>query len=216
LQAALHEKEILLREIHHRVKNNLQVVSSLLTLQANRVKDPQAVTAFRESQSRIRSMALIHEKLYQSGDLAHIDFGDYVRHLAGDLLQAYNTKAAMVKVHLDVSEVLLGVDAAVPGGLILNELVSNALKHAFPGQRSGVIRLTLQRNSAQQIVLNVSDDGVGVPVGFEVSKSDTLGMTIVQALAKQVKGKLEVMRNEGTVFSLTFTDPAEVEKAIAA
>ena len=205
LQAALHEKEILLKEIHHRVKNNLQVISSLLTLQSNRLRDPLAVEAFRESQSRIRAMALIHEKLYQSGDLAHIDFGDYMRQLTGDLLQAYSLQSTKAVLRLEVAKVFLGVDRAVPGGLIVNELVTNALKYAFPGERSGEIAVTLRKEeSGNTVFLEVQDNGVGLPAGFDVHKTETLGLYLVRQLTRQLEGSLEIEQRSGVMFRVRF------------
>ncbi|NMD30330.1 MAG: PAS domain-containing protein, partial [Chloroflexi bacterium] len=144
IKGALQEKEVLLREIHHRVKNNLQVISSLLSLQADHVEDPQIVAAFRETQARVRSMSLIHEELYQASNLARVNFSDYLRRLTGYLANAYGV-GGRVRIHMDVRDVLLGVDTAIPLGLIVNELVSNALKHAFPDGRHGEIALWLTR-----------------------------------------------------------------------
>ncbi len=146
----LHEKEILLKEIHHRVKNNLQVISSLLNLQSSRVTDFQTIQALRDSQSRVRSMALIHEKLYQSQSLAKIDFGEYVKSLASDLFRSYRQSFTGIRLNVQTEEVLLELDQAVPCGLILNELITNALKYAFPDGRNGTIMVELRASSGAQ------------------------------------------------------------------
>jgi two-component sensor histidine kinase len=208
IAASLQEKEVLLREIHHRVKNNLQVISSLLRLQAEAVTEPLTRALFQEGQDRVRSMALVHEKLYQSADLAQIDFGEYVRHLAAHLLLSYQGKEQTVSLQIDTKVVLLGVNVAVPCGLILNELVTNALKYAFPDGRPGEIRIALRIDETPLQgglgILEVCDNGVGLPVHIDVAETESLGLYLVQRLAIQLEGQLEVHNGHGTSFRLSF------------
>ncbi len=203
----LREKEVLLREIHHRVKNNMQVISSLLSLQSQRFEDAEVREAFRESQDRIRSMALVHEKLYQTRDLSHIDFSDYVKSLTSSLFRSYQTDGPRVALKLDLERTLLDVNAAVPCGLILNELVLNALKHAFPEGRKGEITVSLHESEGGMIHLTVRDNGIGIPEGVEVGRTDTLGLQIISLLTEQLEGRMDIRRDEGTAFSLSFKLP---------
>jgi len=205
LRASLREKEVLLKEIHHRVKNNLQVISSLLSLQAEYLTDEGMLRIMRESQSRVKSMALVHEKLYQSHNLAEIDFGDYVRVLVSQLFRSYGIAQESVQMAINVDAVSLGVDRAIPCGIIINELVTNALKYAFPGGRKGKIDVELHSAAPGQIRLAVRDDGVGLPQNVEVQAADSLGLTLVRMLADQVQGQLTMpSRPEGVEFVLTF------------
>ncbi len=206
IAASLKEKEVLLKEIHHRVKNNLQVISSLLNLQAANVSDGKTLEQLRESQNRIRSMALIHERLYQSGNLARIDFGEYVRSLVGFLARSYGMSA--VRVVVNVQSIDLPVNAAIPCGLIINELVSNALKYAFPEGREGEVNIDLAVQPDGSGVLSVRDNGVGLPAELNPRKTTTLGLQLVNTLTKQLNGSIELMRGNGTTFCITF--PLEV------
>lgn len=204
IRASLHEKEVLLKEIHHRVKNNLQIISSLLNLQAGKVKDLQTIQALRESQMRVRSMALIHEKLYQSDSMARIDFGGYVKSLAADLFRSYQRGLGQVELKIVVDEVELELEQAVPCGLILNELMTNTLKHAFPDGRSGTLRVDLRAGSGQILSLRVSDDGVGMPPEFDLAAAKSLGLQLVNSLVSQLDGRLEVEHTGGTAFKVSF------------
>jgi two-component sensor histidine kinase len=159
----------LLKEVHHRVKNNLQVISSLLNLQASQIPDPGTKDILRESQNRVRTMALIHEKLYQSSDLAQVDFASYLRGLANFLLQSYRGRSENVSIQVDAENIMLDIDTAIPCGLIANELISNSLKYAFPGNQRGCVTLTCQHVNNDHFELTVSDDGVGLPEGFDIS-----------------------------------------------
>lgn len=205
LVASLRDKEVLLKEIHHRVKNNLQVISSLLNLQSRAVTDPDALELLRDSQSRVRSMALVHEKLYGSSDLARIDFAEYAQSLTAQLLRTYAQQADSVALHIQADGCWLDIDTAVPCGLILNELVSNALKHAFPGGRPGEIRVALRQAGLGRFVLQVDDDGVGLPPDLDIDHSPSLGLQLVHTLADQIGGALSVDRMAGTSFRLAFT-----------
>lgn len=204
IRASLREKEALLREIHHRVKNNLQVVSSLLGLQSRGVADPQTRRMFEESQNRIHSMALLHESLYESGDLSQVDFPAYIRQLVAHLLRSYGVGGERIQLDTDLDDLRLTLDAAVPCGLVINELVSNSLKYAFPGGRAGRIHIELKGLSDGRAKLVVADDGVGLPVGIDLEKTRSLGLRLVRTLAQQLGAKVEVKPAPGTTLELTF------------
>jgi PAS domain S-box-containing protein len=207
LRASLAEKEMLLREIHHRVKNNMQVVSSLLSLQAGNVDEPRYLAMFEECQARVRAMALIHEKLYASGNLASLDGGDYVRELAGMLVRSHAHRRSDVRLDLATESIALDAQTAIPVGLILNELVTNAFKHAFPASRrdGGVVRVALQRDGAGTCTLLVGDDGCGVAADPGAGTSRGLGLRMVRALVRQIDGELATLPPPGTTFRITFT-----------
>jgi two-component sensor histidine kinase len=208
LTASLQEKDVLLKEIHHRVKNNLQVISSLLYLQSQKVKQEPVFEIFRESQNRVKSMALIHEKLYQSRDLAQIDFAEYVHKLTTYLLQSYNVSTHMVQVRLKVEgAVLLGVDRAIPCGLIVNELVSNALKYAFPAHQNGEIYVELYLEPAGRLTLIVGDNGVGFPPDLDFRQTDSLGLQLVNNLVRQLDGVIELQNVGGATFKVILAHP---------
>lgn len=205
LRESLEEKETLLREIHHRVKNNLAVVSSLLYLAAARSDDGRAAHVLRESQDRVRSMALVHEELYRSGNLGAISFSDYVSRLLHYVLQSYGGGSPRIRTRLEIREVQLDADSAVPCGLILTELFTNALKHAFPDGRSGTIAVTLQNSDDGCHRLLVSDDGVGIAPGVEIDTAPTLGWRLVRSLTRQLDGTFTIRRTaSGTEAALLF------------
>lgn len=205
LRTSLREKEVLLKEIHHRVKNNLQVISSLLNLQAEYLTDEGMLRILKESQSRVKSMALVHEKLYQSNNLAEIDFGDYVRELVMQLFRSYGLQKDVVQVAITTDAISLGVDRAIPAGIIVNELVTNALKYAFPNGRTGTILVELRSIAAGVIRLTIRDDGVGLPKGLQLSNPGSLGLTLVHMLTDQVRGELTMPpQPSGVEFVLTF------------
>jgi PAS domain S-box-containing protein len=204
LQASLSEKEVLLKEIHHRVKNNLQIVSSLLDLQADSLTDPQVRIIFEESQQRIQAMALIHESLYQSDDLAHIDAAQYISRLSARLGQAYAPLTERVTVKVQAEAVWLEVQTAIACGLILQELLSNGFKHAFSDGQSGEIQISLQVTPDQQAILTVRDTGVGFPEGLDFRTTDSLGLQLVCLLTEQLQGTIRLDRREGTAWTLTF------------
>lgn len=205
LRASLREKDVLLREVHHRVNNNLQVISSMLNLQAMKLLDPHLRAQLVESQNRVQAIAIGHEKLYRSGDLAHIAFVDYAQTLVHELVQASAADERGVRVDLQMDDVRLGVDAAIPCGLILNELVSNALKHAFPDRRSGSIRIRLVR-ADRRLTLGVEDDGVGLPAGLDPEASNTLGFDLVFTFAQQLDAEVRVEQNAGTRITVSFAE----------
>ena len=202
--ASLNEKEVMLKEIHHRVKNNLQVISSLLDLQAGYVAEEEVQNMFQDSRSRVRSMALVHEQLYQADDLARIDFADYVERLTSFLFRSFGRQAGFVDLRLEVVSVLLTVETAVPLGLIINELVSNAYKHAFVDGRSGQINIALQKMEDNQICLSVQDNGIGFPADIDFRRSPSLGLTIIMTLINQLGGQITLDRSQGTRFEISF------------
>jgi len=203
IKTSLHEKEVLLKEIHHRVKNNMQVICSLLNLQLGYVRDPVALALFRESESRIRSMAMIHEKLYQNESLARVDFSEYLSSLSSLLFATYVANPAAVRLETHLDPVFLDLDTAVPLGLIVNELVSNSLKYAYPEGRSGLVQLTLRAGPENQYTLSVRDQGVGLPAGFDVNETETLGLHLVNILSAQLGVTLSVESNgQGTIFEV--------------
>ncbi len=204
IKASLKEKEVLLKEIHHRVKNNLQIISSLLKLQSGYIKDKHTLEMFKDSQSRIRSMALIHEKLYQSQDLSKVEFAEYISNLAANLFRSYELDPTAIKSTLNIENIFLEIDVAVPCGLIINELVSNSLKYAFPDRRKGEIQIQLYSDNGHEIKLIVSDNGIGLPKDFDFQNTGTLGLQLVNNLVEQLEGTTEVNGNSGTEFRIKF------------
>jgi PAS domain S-box-containing protein len=202
VKSSLREKELLLKEIHHRVKNNLQITSSLLRLQAAKISDLAVRQLLRESQDRIRSMALVHDMLYRSEDLARVDFRDYVRTLVLQLFRSYNA-SRRVRYDVELEEIVFGVDLAVPCGLIINELVANSLKHAFPGDRQGKVRVRMTAGP-DHYTLSVSDDGVGFPPATDFRQTETLGLQLVRMLTDQIGGHLRLDTGDGTEFVVEF------------
>ncbi len=203
LRQSLQEKESLLKEIHHRVKNNLQVVVSLLHLQAGRIQDEQVLKVFRDSQSRIRSMALVHEKLYQSPSLSKVDYAAYIRQLATSLFRIHQIDPAAVALRIEAQDIFLDIDLAIPCGLIINELVVNCLKHAFPPGQVGEVKVKMHAQD-DRLVLVVSDNGVGLPEELDVYATNSLGMELVNVLTKQLDGTMTVERAGGTTFTVAF------------
>jgi PAS domain S-box-containing protein len=208
LRASLREKEILLKEVHHRVKNNLQVISSLLNLQASYLPTAELRGLLAESQARVQSIALVHEQLYQSHDLAHIDFEAYIRVLVGGVFQAQTRLGQPIACVIEAGHILLDVDTSVPCGLIVNELITNALKHAFPGGRAGQIVVRLARLAVDRFELCVSDDGVGLPEGLDPRHTTSLGLELVFTLAEQLAAEVAVEREHGTLFRFQFSPVA--------
>jgi two-component sensor histidine kinase len=204
LKAALAEREVLLREVHHRVKNNLQIVGSLLDLQAGLVADQSAREALAQTKQRMEAIARVHEQLYQSPELGRIEMAGYLQSLLSDLRHAYGAAAPALQVQ--VAEVVLAIDAAIPCGLIVNELVTNAFKYAFPNGRPGAVDIRLAQEGAE-CQLEVSDNGIGLPPGFELDGSPALGLRLVKLLVGQLRGTWEVQREKGTGFRIKFPAP---------
>jgi Signal transduction histidine kinase len=215
IQASLREKEVLLKEVHHRVKNNLQIISSLLFLQSRRISDPGLMSVFKGTISRVRAMALVHESLYRSDQLTLIDMDEYFRKLVYHLLEIYDVRKAPVAADIRAERISLPLETAITYGLIVNELVSNALKHAFPSERKGVVKITLSRvgldaeeDSSREkgIELTVVDNGVGIPEAVKNGSPDSLGLRLVQNLASQLDGKIDVRNEGGTVVRIFFPE----------
>lgn len=212
IKASLREKEVLMREIHHRVKNNMAVISSLLKMQADKLDDSQYREMFYDSIDRIKSMARIHEKLYRSRDMAEVDFGSYLEDIVASMFKSYRMMPGRIALKTDVGSVRIGIDDAIPLGLITNELLTNSLKHAFPGDRKGEVKVSLREvgerdskgNKSVVIELVVSDNGIGLPEDLDFRKSESLGMNLITALARQIRGKVELNREAGTEFRITF------------
>jgi chemotaxis protein methyltransferase CheR len=203
VNTALQEKELLLRELHHRVKNNLQLVSSLLGLQSDSLQDPAVQQAFAESQRRIGSMALVHEQLSMSSGFSHIDMRAYIQRLAIGLFEIY-APGGRIGLNLQVEEVSVDVDTAIPCALILTELLSNALQHAFPAGQQGEVSITWRADAEDHLLLRVQDTGVGMPAGVDIARADSLGLTLLQALVGQLGGDVQVDRVGGTTVSIRF------------
>jgi two-component sensor histidine kinase len=204
IKASLSEKEVLLKEIHHRVKNNMQIISSLVALQADESKDTIIRDVLQDVTHRVRSMAMVHEKLYQSTDLALIDFAEYAQGLLNYLCRSYNSEGSNIRLTTDLEPLLIPVNEAVPCGLILNELISNSLKHAFPNQKNGEVVVSLHAGKEGEVVLCVRDNGRGLPAGFDWRQARSLGMRLVQMLAGQLHADVEVSSDRGSEFKLIF------------
>jgi len=205
ISEALGEKEMLLKEIHHRVKNNLMIISSLLDLQSSYINDTESQGIFKESQNRAKSMAMIHERLYQSTDLKNIGFNEYITTLANDLYRTYVKDPGSVDLILEIEDVKLDINVAIPLGLILNELITNSMKYAFPEGKKGKITIVFHKKE-DEFLLKVSDNGVGFPEDLDYKNTDSLGMQIVNNLTRQIDGELELDRTEGTTFKITFKE----------
>lgn len=216
IKASLQEKEVLLKEIHHRVKNNLQIITSLLDLQADVIGNQTTREKFRESRDRVRSMALIHERLYRAVDLASIDLAEYVETLANFLFASYASANRAIALQSDIEPLSISVEHAVPCGLIINELITNALKYAFPQGGAGIIGIQLKMLGEGRVMLRIWDNGVGLPTAIDLRQTETLGLTIVATLARQLRGDLSVQRGGGTEFTITFVaSSAKTAQSIA-
>jgi len=205
LQQSLREKEVLLREIHHRVKNNMQIMASLLRLQARQAEDEKTMELFRESQARIRTMALVHERLYQSQDFSQIDFSDYIQHMALHLMSLYHERSKNVDLEIKSEGVKLDINKAIPCALLLNEIITNALKHAFPEAQPGKLGIVFEKKPEGKYSLQVKDNGIGLPLEINLAKPETLGLQLITDLAFQLGGELKIYRNGGTTYELTFS-----------
>ena len=203
LEQSLKEKEMLLKEVYHRVKNNLQVVSSLINLQAATIVNKETIGLLKQSADRIKSMALLHEKLYQSKDLSRIDFNEYIHCLVEHLMFGYGIGPDRVKVSINIVNIFLDVDSAIPCGLIFNEVLSNALKHAFPNGREGEITVCFTQG-LDEFSLLISDNGIGLPADWELKKSTCLGLELVSELTRQLMGQMALKKVNGTAFAIHF------------
>jgi PAS domain S-box-containing protein len=201
IQESLDEKSVLLKEIHHRVKNNLQIIASMLNLQSRYITDEKTLQAIKDSQSRVKAMALVHEKLYRSSDISKIDLGDYVKFLGNSLFQFFDMKGKGIKFTTDIPEVFIDINTAIPLGLMINELISNSLKYAFPGGREGDISVTVQRQDHTLTIL-FKDNGAGIPQDFDWRNARSLGLRLVISLVEQLNGTIELDRSAGTAFTI--------------
>ncbi len=205
IKSSLKEKEVLLKEVHHRVKNNMQVISSLLKLQSENTSDKQILDLFNESQNRIQSMALVHEKLYQTKSLADVDFKGYVKSLVNSLLRSHGTDLEKIVIKIEVTNVSLELESAIPCGLIINELVSNSLKYAFPEEKEGEIRVALNSIDHDELLLEISDNGIGMPENLDIRNSGSMGLHLVTILSEdQLEGQLKLNRAGGAHFYIQF------------
>jgi len=206
LEASIKEKEVLLKEVHHRVKNNMQVISSILNLQSSYIEDETALAILRESQDRIKSMSFVHESLYQSKTLSEVNFSEYVQNIARNLFHSYGRPEGGLSLDFDLEEVFLNLDTSIPCGLIINEVVSNSLKYAFQGREKGVIRIEFSKLADGKLKLIVSDNGIGLPDNFDIENAESLGLQLVTTLVTQVSGELKIDTSNGTEFNIVFKE----------
>ena len=211
LQKSLKEKEILLKEVHHRVKNNMQIISSLLNLQQYSIKDPDSLEAFRETKNRVNVMAMVHEEIYKSKDLGSIEVGDYIENLLKSLYRTYINDTELVKLEMDVEPINIGIDNAIPLGIIINELITNSLKYAFPEGKKGKVNLSLFSKNEDYILIE-SDNGIGIPDDIDFKNADTLGLQLVNTLVSQINGNIDLNRNNGTEFIIKFRNKPKKAK----
>jgi len=206
LEESIKEKEVLLKEVHHRVKNNMQVISSILNLQSSYIEDETALAILRESQDRIKSMSFVHESLYQSKTLSEVNFSEYVQNIARNLFHSYGRPEGGLSLDFDLEEVFLNLDTSIPCGLIINEVVSNSLKYAFQGREKGVIRIEFSKLADGKLKLIVSDNGIGLPDNFDIENAESLGLQLVTTLVTQVSGELKIDTSNGTEFNIVFKE----------
>ncbi len=204
LHGSLHEKEILLKEVHHRVKNNMQIISSLISLQLNYISTMEQREQFLDIQSRVRSMALVHEQLYQSANFSGINLGEYLTTLKDNIVHSFHLGARNTEIHIDVDDLAIDLDRAIPIGLIVNELLTNAIKYAFPAGRAGCITIFCRKDSEGKFLLSIKDNGIGIADDIDFINSTTLGLQIVNALVMQIRGTITLERNGGTSFNISF------------
>jgi PAS domain S-box-containing protein len=203
IKRSLEEKNVLLQEIHHRVKNNMQIISSLLSLQSRYIEEKNTLNVLKESQGRIKAMAMVHEKLYQSDNLSSINFADYIRSLMMEIESSYHVNKSLLKTEINIEDVYLDINTAIPCGLIINELISNIIKHAFKEGEEGSIKVKFYRKS-NEYILSVQDDGIGLPSNLDFKNTTSLGLNLVNALVTQLAGTVEINRNNGTQFVIKF------------
>ena len=204
LKKSLEEKDVLLREVHHRVKNNMQIISSILRMQSRNIDDPKLKDVLQESQNRIHTMALIHENLYNHESLANIKFSSYIKSLAGNIARTYARQPADIKFDYQMDDAYLPIDTAIPCGLIINELISNSFKYAFNDNSSGMIGIHFKELADNEYQLIVSDNGIGIPSNIDITKTKSLGMKILHKLVQQIDGTLQSDFSNGTKFTITF------------
>lgn len=206
LEESIKEKEVLLKEVHHRVKNNMQVISSILNLQSSYIDDETALSILRESQDRIKSMSFVHESLYQSKTLSEVNFSEYIQNIARNLFHSYGRPEGGLSLDFDLEELYLNLDTSIPCGLIINEVVSNSLKYAFKGRETGLIRIEFSKLSDGKLKLIISDDGIGLPSDFDIDNAESLGLQLVTTLITQISGVLQIDTTNGTQFNIVFKE----------
>jgi PAS domain S-box-containing protein len=205
IKSSLREKEVLLKEVHHRVKNNMQIISSLLSLQSAQTKDKQALLTLKECQNRIKSIALIHGRLYQSGDFAKVDFTEYVQSITNHLYRSYGINSNSIKLDIKIKDIYLDLNTAIPCALIINELLTNSLKHGFPDGRKGKINIVIHPLNKGKYEIIISDNGIGLPEEIDIKETESLGLHLVNILAKdQLDGDIKLDRTKGTHFCIQF------------
>ncbi|EKQ55644.1 MAG: PAS domain S-box [Methanobacterium sp. Maddingley MBC34] len=204
-RTSLEEKELLLRELHHRVKNNMQIISSLLSLQTQHIKDERDLKIFESSQNRVKTMSLIHDELYSSQDFSHINLSEYIQNISKELLTSHIEDPGRVKLTVNVEDVRMELETAIPLGLLINEIVANSVNHAFPNDQSGEIIVELERDG-DAFILKMSDDGVGIPEDIDFEKAETLGFQLINSLTNQLDGQIEMHSNDGTSFIVKFKE----------
>jgi two-component sensor histidine kinase len=204
LKKSLAEKDVLLREVHHRVKNNMQIISSILSMQSRNIDDPKLKEVLQESQNRIHSMALIHENLYNHKNLANIMFSTYIKSLTGNIARTYSNQQANIHFDYQIDDAYLPMDLAIPCGLIINELISNSFKYAFANRSEGIISIHFEKSNDDEFILTVADDGVGIPSDVNILKTKSLGMKILHRLVQQIDGELISDFSNGTKFIIQF------------
>ena len=206
LEDSITEKEVLLKEVHHRVKNNMQVISSILNLQSSYIDDETALGILRESQDRIKSMSFVHEHLYQSKTLSEVNFSEYIQNIARNLFHSYGRPSGGIALDFELEEVYLNLDTSIPCGLIINEVVSNSLKYAFEGKESGSVKIEFSKLSDGKLKLIISDNGIGLAEDFDIENADSLGLQLVTTLISQIDGELEIDVSKGTSFNILFKE----------
>lgn len=206
LERSIKEKEVLLKEVHHRVKNNMQVISSILNLQSSYVTDDSALSILRESQDRIKSMSFVHESLYQSNTLSEVNFAEYIQNISRNLYHSYGRPEGGIDLQFDLENIYLNLDTSIPCGLIINEVISNSLKYAFQGRESGLIKVEFSKHSDNKLKLIISDDGIGLPADFDIENAESLGLQLVTTLVTQISGELDIDVSKGTKFSIVFKE----------
>lgn len=198
------EKEVLVREIHHRVKNNLQIITSLLNLQTSYIKDREDKALFKQSQNRINSMSMIHEMLYNSDNLANVEYSRYVHQLATNLISSFKGEVNNIELSLDIPKIFLNLDTAIPLGLLINEIITNSLKYGIPQHSSGTIHIKIEEHSDTDFTLYIGDNGVGFSKEINSKTSNSLGLSLIDSLTSQLKGSLEKLKGKGTNYKINF------------
>jgi two-component sensor histidine kinase len=206
LEQSIKEKEVLLKEVHHRVKNNMQVISSILNLQSSYIEDETALSILRESQDRIKSMSFVHESLYQSNTLSEVNFSEYIENISRNLFHSYGRPEGGISLDFELEEIYLNLDTSIPCGLIINEVVSNSLKYAFEGREIGRILIEFGRLPDGRLKLIVGDNGIGLPDNFDVENAESLGLQLVTTLITQIGGELDIQVKDGTKFNIAFKE----------